>query len=67
VVANIYFGVDTSLTTEAARTAAETLFQSSTEISALMESLHGTEVVDSAIIKPEIINAAHELSAEVSR
>jgi multicomponent Na+:H+ antiporter subunit D len=57
VIANIYFGVDTSLTTEAARTAAETLFQSSAEISALMESLHGTEAV----------NAAHELSAEVAR
>jgi multicomponent Na+:H+ antiporter subunit D len=67
VIANIYFGVDTSLTTEAARTAAETLFQNSTEISALMESLHGTEAVGSAVIKPEIINAAHELSAEVAR
>jgi hypothetical protein len=59
--------VDTSLTTEAARTAAETLFQNSTEISALMESLHGTEAVGSAVIKPEIINAASELSTEVAR
>lgn len=41
VLANIYFGIDTSLTTEAAKTASEMLFQNSTDIAALVESLHG--------------------------
>lgn len=49
VLANIYFGVDTSLTTEAAKNASEMLFQNSTEISALVESLHSPEVIESAL------------------
>jgi len=44
VLANIYFGVDTGLTTEAAKNAADTLFQNSADINALIESLHGREV-----------------------
>jgi len=57
VLANFYFGIDTSLTTEAAKNASEVLFQNSTEISALIESLHG----------PEAVNTANELSGEVAQ
>jgi len=52
VLANIYFGVDTSLTTEAAQRASEMLFQNSQEINALMESLHGTEVSVAQEVSP---------------
>jgi multicomponent Na+:H+ antiporter subunit D len=55
VIANIYFGIDTSMTTEAAKVAAETLFQNSSDISALMESLQGDELIKD------------ELTAEVAR
>jgi len=41
VLANVYFGVDTSLTSEAAKHASDLLFQNSDAISALMDSLHG--------------------------
>jgi len=44
VFANIYFGVDTSLTIEAAEGAADMLLQNSSDIAAFVESLHGTEV-----------------------
>ncbi len=56
VIANIYFGIDTSLTSQAAQTASEMLFQNSTEISALIESLHGTDV-----------STANELGGEVAQ
>lgn len=44
VLANIYFGVDTSLTTEAAGSAAEWLLQNSNDINAMMNTLHQTGV-----------------------
>ena len=44
VFANIYFGVDTSLTIEAAEGAADMLLQNSSDIAVFVESLHGTEV-----------------------
>jgi len=44
VLANIYFGIDTSLTADAAQGASEMLFNNTSEINALMESLHGPEV-----------------------
>lgn len=59
VIANIYFGVDTSLTTEAAKNASEILFQNSSEISALVESLHGPT--------SQIINETNALSVEVAQ
>jgi len=59
VIANIYFGVDTSLTTEAAKNASEILFQNSTEISALVDSLHGPA--------SQMINEANVLSVEVAQ
>jgi multicomponent Na+:H+ antiporter subunit D len=54
VLANFYFGIDTSLTTEAAKDASEVLFQNSTEISALIESLHGTDVNSSEALTGEV-------------
>jgi len=57
VLANFYFGIDTSLTTEAAKNASEVLFQNSTEISFLIETLHG----------PEAVNTVNELSGEVAQ
>jgi len=59
VIANIYFGVDTSLTTEAAKNASQILFQSSTEISALVDSLHGPA--------SHVIGEGNELSVEVAQ
>lgn len=52
VLANIYFGIDTSLTADAAKHASELLIQNSSEISALMESLHGTEVSSTQEVSP---------------
>lgn len=54
VLANFYFGIDTSLTTEAAKDASEVLFQNSTEISALIESLHGTDMNSSEALTGEV-------------
>ena len=59
VIANIYFGVDTSLTTEAAKNASGILFQNSSEISALVESLHGPA--------SQVINETNALSVEVAQ
>lgn len=42
VLANIYFGIDTSLTTESVRNASELLFQDSMSITPIMESLNGS-------------------------
>lgn len=44
VIANIYFGIDTRLTTDAAQAASQLLIQDSTQISALIDSLHGSEM-----------------------
>ena len=52
VIANIYFGIDTSLTIEAAEGAAEILLQNSSEISVMMDSLHGSEVSSGQEVSP---------------
>lgn len=52
VIANIYFGIDTSVTIEAAESAAEMLLQNSSEISSLMDSLHGAEVSSGQEVSP---------------
>ena len=53
VAANIYFGVDTSITTNAARNASEILFQNSAEISVLLESSNKIELGSSQSIGTE--------------
>lgn len=52
VIANIYFGIDTSLTTEAAEAAADMLLQNSSDIAVMMNELHGTEVSSVQEVSP---------------
>ncbi|GAA6135766.1 monovalent cation/H+ antiporter subunit D family protein [Oceaniserpentilla sp. 4NH20-0058] len=52
VLANIYFGIDTSLTTEAAGSASELLFQNTSDIAVLIESLHGIGVTSTQEVSP---------------